>query len=107
MGGSLPRLSKLYERHRQRRDRFEILAVHHAEGVQTLADLDGKLASVVEEVWEGRPLPFPILVDGTGETFEKYQISAIPRLVLIGPDGRLLENGEESVEVLEKALAEE
>jgi hypothetical protein len=35
-------------------------------------------------------LPFPILLDDDGKTFEAYGISAIPATVLINPEGKLV-----------------
>jgi len=85
---------KLYEEHRDSRDRFEILAFHDAT-VKTLAEMDEKLARTVAEVWKGKPLPFPILLDATGETLRKLEIHSFPTIVLIDPEGRVVKDGDE------------
>ncbi len=87
---------KLYEEHRDARDRFEILAFHDAT-VKTLAEMDAKLTRTVAEVWKGKPLPFPILLDATGKTIRELEIRAFPTLVLIDPKGRVVEGGDEKM----------
>ena len=72
-GGSLPRLMKLYEKFEEKRDRFEILALHDTRA-KTLEEMDEKLARVIRERWGGKELPFPILMDATGQTIKRYGI---------------------------------
>jgi hypothetical protein len=97
----LPHLIDFYEDHAADRDRFEILAFHDAQA-KTFAELDPKLAPIIKNAWGGRPLPFPILLDSTGETITSYGIHAFPTMLLIDPDGKLV--GEATEEVLEKKL---
>ena len=99
MSGSLPEMIDFYLK--EKSDRFEILAFHEAS-VKTLADLDQKLPKVKEKHWKGRDLPFPILMDATGETLKEWGIRAFPTTVLIDPEGRLAERGD--LEALQKAL---
>jgi thiol-disulfide isomerase/thioredoxin len=86
---SLPALARLYRGHGHVRDRFEVLAIHDAT-VRTFEELDPLLAPIVAELWHGEPLPFPILLDGTGETVARYGITDYPSLVLIDPAGRVV-----------------
>ena len=91
---TLPELVRLYRKYADRRDRFEILAFHDAT-VDTLEELDGLLKPIAAELWEGEPLPFPILLDTTGKTVQRYGIPGYPTLVLIDPDGRIVRASQE------------
>jgi hypothetical protein len=49
--------------------------------------------------WRGRDLPFPILLDATGQTLKDYGIRAFPTTLLIDPEGKLVgEAGEKELE---------
>jgi len=95
---------KLYQTHADRRAEFEILAFHDAS-VKDFAELDEKLAPIIENTWKGKTLPFPILLDASGETLKSYGIHAYPTTVLIDPQGRVYGKGGE--EMLEEVLARE
>jgi hypothetical protein len=97
----LPQLIDFYEDHKADRDKFEILAFHDAQA-KNFTELDKKLEPIIKNRWGGRPLPFPILLDSTGETIEKFGISAFPTIVLIDPEGRLV--GQAKTEELEMHL---
>ena len=94
---SLPSLTKLYTEHAQDRDRFEILSicVTAAEKITTIEEFDRRAAPLVEEVWSGKPLPFPVLIDGEGKTGAVYGIISYPTVLLIDPDGHLVKFGDE------------
>ena len=96
---SLPALSRLYEKHADRRDRFEILAIcgNWTGEIRTMDDHDRLAAPIVKDVWGGKPLPFPVLIDGDGQTFEAYGIGGIPKSLLIDPDGNLVPGGDEKL----------
>src|SRR5262245_26075860 len=79
----------LYDAHRNHRDQFEILAFHDATA-QDFAELDGKLKRVIQNQWRGKPLPFPILLDATGQTIKEYGVRSFPTTILIDPDGKLV-----------------
>jgi len=88
----------LYEAHKDHRDKFEILAFHDASA-KTFEELDQKLTTVKKSYWHGKDLPFPILLDATGETIQTYGIRAFPTTILIDPDGNLVgEAGEHELE---------
>jgi hypothetical protein len=93
---------ELYEEFAGQRDEFEILAFHDSSA-KSLDDLDEKLKSIVADVW-GHPLPFPILLDASGETVAGWGINSYPTILLIDPEGRLLRDGD--VEMLRKKLEE-
>ncbi len=51
-------------------------------------------ANVVKDVWGGKQLPFPVLLDGEGRTSTSYGIVSRPTLFLIDPDGNLVKDGD-------------
>lgn len=93
---SLPELTKFYEEHAADRDRFEILAICNTEveKAHTINAFDALAAPIVEKVWAGKPLPFPVLVDGEGKTSGVYGIQGWPSVLLIDPQGHLVKNGD-------------
>lgn len=92
---------ELYEAHKEHRAQFEILAFHDSSA-KTFAELDERLKGPKQSYWHGKDLPFPILLDETGETLKTYEIRAFPTTILIDPDGKLV--GEAGEEELEKKL---
>ena len=101
MRDSLPRLRSLSEEYRDQGDRFAVIAFHDAT-VKSFAELDAKLKSIEANVWGGKPLPVPILLDATGETLKRYDIRAFPTAVLIDPGGKIVDT--RGTERLEKIL---
>jgi len=94
-------LIDFYEAHREHRDKFEILAFHD-DTVADFKELDEKLKPISKDMWHGKDLPFPVLLDSTGQTLKAFGITHFPTLVLIDPDGRLV--GEVRDEALEEKL---
>lgn len=78
-----------YEKYADHRDKFEILAFHSVSA-KSFAELDPKLRRIVEKRWGGRQLPFPILLDATGESLRRFSIKALGTHVLIDPEGRVV-----------------
>jgi hypothetical protein len=97
----LPELIGLYQDHADHRDQFAILAVHD-RSVKSLAELDQKLPGIRQRYWQGKDLPFPVLLDATGKTEKLYGIRAYPTGLLIDPDGKLV--GEATAADLEAKL---
>ena len=62
------------------------------------------MKSVIEKQWGGRELPFPILLDATGESLRRFSITALGTHVLIGPDGNVVKG--EGLKTLEAGLRE-
>jgi len=93
VGRSLPSLMEIHEEYAEHRDKFVILAFHDKQA-KDFDELDAKLAPIIRDVWQGKPLPFPILLDSTGQTVEDYGIVHWPTTILIDPEGRLV-RGEE------------
>jgi cytochrome c-type biogenesis protein len=84
----LPGLIDFYEQYGDD-ERFEILAFHDGS-VKDFAELDEKTAGAKEKYWSGRDLPFPVLLDASGDTIEQYGIHAFPTMILVDPDGKLV-----------------
>lgn len=95
---SLPKLMTFYEQHAAKRDRFEILAVClDPDGeLKSMADVDRKLEPIVKHVWGGKNLPFPVLLDSTFQTWERFGLPGMGTVILIDPNGKLVE-GDETV----------
>lgn len=99
----MPGLIDLYEAHKKDRDNFEILAFHDGT-VKDFADLDKKIERPRNRFWGGHDLPFPILLDATGQTVKEWGIHAFPTTLLIDPEGKLV--GRAGVVAGEKELEE-
>jgi hypothetical protein len=97
----LPELIAFYEDHAADRDKFEILAIHD-DAVKSFKDLDTKLARIKKENWQGKDLPFPILLDGKKKTHTLYGIRSWPTGLLIDPEGKLVD--EAHIGMLEEKL---
>jgi thiol-disulfide isomerase/thioredoxin len=94
-----------YDEHVAARDRFEIIAFHDATA-RDMADVDAKTERTRKNVWRGRNLPFPILLDSPkgehGATAGAFGITSFPTTLLIDPAGKLV--GEATLRDLEKVL---
>ena len=93
----LPKLVKFYDDHKTQREQFEILAICvDCNGeIKTVAEVDRALQPIVKYVWGGKPLPFPVLLDPSMTTLERYGVPGY-ETILIDPEGRLVE-GDETV----------
>jgi hypothetical protein len=93
----IPNLIKFYEEHQPQRDRFEILSLCiDVEGeLKSVADLDKRLESIVKHVW-GKPQPFPVLLDSSFTTWQRFGLPGLGTAILIDPEGKLMK-GDESV----------
>ena len=80
-----------------------IVAVHD-DSIDSMQALERHLVKFTEEHWDGREIPFPIAIDGGGETdipgtdrtakgstTAAYGVQAWPTTILIGPDGNVIE----------------
>lgn len=83
----------MYEEFEDRRDAFEIIAFHNS-GRPTFEALDPDLASCKTKHWKGRDLPFPILLDSTGDTTRELGVRSYPTVLLINPEGKLVRGNE-------------
>jgi thiol-disulfide isomerase/thioredoxin len=106
--GSMPAMMKLYD---QTRDKGLVIIAVHDDSLPSIAELNQKLDEIRQEAfpgWNGRNLPFPIALDGGGQTRIKYSsftargattaaygINSFPTTIAIGRDGNVI--GEVSV----------
>lgn len=97
----MPHLTDIYEEHKDHRDQFEVIAFHDGS-VKDFKELDEKLKAVKDTYWGGQDLPFPILLDKTGQTVKTFGINHFPTTLLIDPEGKLV--GEAGADVLEQKL---
>jgi len=96
VGRSLPELMQLYDEYPDDRDKFVFLAFHDKQA-KDFDELDAKLVPIVRDTWDGRNLPFPILLDSTGQTVEEYGIRSWPTTILIDPEGKVVRGSEETL----------
>ena len=87
---------ELYEKHASLRDRFEIFAFHDPS-VKSFEELDPRLEELAADRWGGASLPFPILLDPTGETIDALGITSFPTLLLVGPDGKVVRGANQAL----------
>jgi len=99
LGEDLPRLAKFYEAHAAQRDQFEILAfcTDCDHDLKSIVELDKALAPIIKHVWSGNHLPFPVLLDPTFTTMRRYGLHAYGTLLLIDPNGKLMEGDEKTL----------
>lgn len=90
---SLPKLTKFYEEHAHQRDQFAVVTIcMDPEGdLKSIAEMDKALEPIVEHVWNGKPFALPVLVDPTFTTWERFGLRGMGDLVLVNPEGTLVE----------------
>lgn len=91
------------EAHKDKRDKFEILTIHDPQAT-SFAQLDEKLEKLSKDVWNGKKLPFPIILDTSGKTLQAWGIRGFPTAFLISPEGKIVASGHGG---LERQLEEE
>jgi len=93
----IPKLMKFQDEHHAEIERFKILSmcVDVDDDLKSVADLDKRLEPVVKHVWK-KPISFPVLLDPTFTTWERYGLTFFGTLILIDPEGHLVE-GDEAV----------
>jgi thiol-disulfide isomerase/thioredoxin len=93
MRETLPELRAFYETHQADRDRFEIVAVCSTfeSEVKSMSLLDRRIKPVRSSIWKGRELPFPIVLDNTSTTMERFGVDVLGTTLLVDPEGRLVE----------------
>ena len=85
----MPDLIAFDELHKQHREQYQILTIHD-DSLKSLKELDTKLPALKEKYWQGKDLPFPILLDGQGQTEELFDIHGHPTSILIDPEGNVV-----------------
>lgn len=84
----MPQLTKLYNQYKA--DGFEILAVNEDEDT-----------SKVHAYLARKPVPFPVLLDNSGQSAERYGIRAFPTTLIVDREGKVLNQFEGVNEHLE------
>jgi thiol-disulfide isomerase/thioredoxin len=110
----MPHLTAIYDAFS---DRGLMVIGIHDDSLESIDELDGKLATACEKIWMGRDLNFPVALDGGGRTriagtdetapgatTAAYGITSFPTTVLIGRDGRVI--GEFHAPSLDDKIAE-
>ena len=94
----LPRLVSFYDKHQDQRDQFEIVTIYvDCNGEkQSIAEIQRALDPIVKNVWGGKPLPFPILLDPSMTTLERFGVPGY-ETILIDTEGRLVEGDEKTL----------
>jgi len=104
----VPAILELHDTFDGRRDDFAVVLMHARHPmVGNLAEVEPFFygaGGIAEQYWQGRRLPFPILFDGTNETWEAFGTLGYFE-ALIDPDGNLVRGG--GVEMLQEILSGE
>jgi len=96
LSSGIPKLMDFYHNYAKHRDRFEIvgICIDYSGKLKTMHDIDAAMAPLVKHVWKGRTIEFPIVLDNTFKTWERYGIPGLGTVVLVSPDGQLLQGDE-------------
>ncbi len=91
----IPELMEFYNGHSKYRDRFEVvgICIDFTGKINQIQDLDAFLKPIVEKVWDGNSIPFPIVLDNTFKTWERFGIPGLGTAVLIDPHGNVTDGG--------------
>lgn len=84
-----PDLVKLRDKYQEQG--LVVLAVHDAS-LTTLEEMNQKMGPVLKQVFHGDPPKLPMALDGAGEqsVFKAYGIFAVPAVILIDQQGRVV-----------------
>jgi hypothetical protein len=98
----LPKLMSFYEKHQASREKFEIIGVciDYAGEIQSIRDLHAALKPIETHVWKGKTIPFPIVLDSTFQTWERFGLDGLGTVILIDPEGKLVEGDESTLELI-------
>ncbi|QDT03983.1 hypothetical protein K227x_23690 [Rubripirellula lacrimiformis] len=85
-----------------RRSKFEVIGVciDWSGEIDDVSKLDKALSAIEANVWNGKKIPFPIVLDTTFNTWERYGIPGLGTVVLIDPDGRIAEGDESTLQLI-------
>lgn len=89
---SIPELMSFYGRHEEQRDRFEIVSIcaDWGDRLKTIEQFETAAKPFVAKHWGGKLPEFPILIDPGGKTRASYGVQGVPLLLLVDPEGRLV-----------------
>jgi len=102
-GPCLLGMPKLMELHGKYADKGLVIIAVHDDSLDSIDELDAKLAKARETLWNGRDLPFHIALDGGGETAIEgstqkahgattaaYGVTMFPTALVIDSQGKLV-----------------
>ena len=84
---------KFQEEFQKRDKEFAIVTFHNTQ-VTDAEKMEGILEDLKGSIW-GKPLPFPVLLDSSGDTISKLGINSYPTLLVVDPEGNLVKHGGE------------
>lgn len=87
----IPGLIDFYERNEQHRERFEIvgLFLDFSGEINSVDSLQKAIEPIKKNVWGGKDISFPIIIDNTLANWERYAIQGLGDYLLIDPNGRV------------------
>ncbi len=102
LGHGIPKMMEFYERNSKSKARFEIVGVciDFSGEIDQMSKLDKALSSVETHVWKGKKIPFPVVLDNTFNTWERYGIPGLGTMVLIDPNGRIVKGDESTLQAI-------
>lgn len=101
----LPRLMTFWDKDDKLQEKYAVLTFHVSK-LKTFKQLDKELERLEKEVWEDRKLPFPILIDASGQTPQKWGATKLPTVYIIDPAGTIAYKQSNDGAGAEKFLAE-
>ena len=109
LADGVPRMMDLYMRHLDKRDQFEIvgICIDFSGDINSMEALDARMAPIIAHVWKGRKIEFPIVLDNTFQTWERYGIPGLGTVVLVDPNGNLVEGDEATLQRILQRSAEQ
>lgn len=93
---SIPELIEFHSKNSDLSDQFEILSICDTshDGLSTITEYEERTAKIRGTHWNGKRLPFPVLLDTEGKTHKTYGISRLPTIYLVAPNGIIVEDGD-------------
>jgi thiol-disulfide isomerase/thioredoxin len=99
MATGIPKLVDFYEDYEDYRTRFEIVGVciDFFGEIHDMTDLETTISPYVTSVWEGREIEFPIVLDTTFQSWERFGIPGLGTIILVDPDGNLVDGDDKTL----------
>ena len=98
----IPKMMEFYEKNSKSKSKFEIVGVciDFSGEIDRMEKLNKAMSSIETNVWKGKTIPLPIVLDNTFTTWERYGIPGLGTVVLIDPEGRLVEGDETTLQAI-------
>lgn len=82
-------LIRFYDESKSLRNQFEIVGIHNPDA-KSLEAIRPQFSNLVKDDWGGLKPSYPLVFDSKGETMKELGISALPTVLLIDPQGKLV-----------------